>query len=274
MNRTSLGAGRMSSQLIPILDRSRSRLRIPENLLPEALEQVSGRRLASPVAVVRMESGGIMVDGNLDPLVTAMLKVIDSASLVVSVHVMAHGDTSLTTIHATPQRAVVTSSLDPDLIDVAPLRITRMPETLSDMILLRQPESVGSRPIRVPANDVARAEQLRNTPDMARAVLAGAGLDEEAIGVMLALQNPGTRQWRISSTWAVGDEQADTAELRGVDAGPAGQWLLAGSVERAENTLTLTPQGDGEVLRSLRRILPQFWVGTPLKRQATTGSRR
>lgn len=264
----------MSSQLIPILDRSRSRLRIPENLLPEALEQVGGRRLASPVAVVRMESGGIMAAGELDPLVTAMLKVIDAASLVVSVHVMAQGDTSLTTIHSTPQRAVVTSSLDPDLVDVSPLRITRMPEALSDIILVRQPESVGSRPIRVPANHVARAEQLRDAPDMARAVLAGAGLDDEAIAVMLALQNPGTRQWRISSTWAVADNQSDTAELRGVDAGPAGQWLLDGSIEQADDTLILTPQGDGEVLRSLRRILPQFWVGTPLKRQAASGARR
>jgi len=264
----------MSSQLIPILDRSRSRLRIPDSLLPEALEQISGRRLASPVAVVRMESGGIMTDGDLDPLVTAMLKVIDTASLVVSVHVMAHSDTSLTTIHATPQRAVVTSSLDPELIDIIPLRITRMPEALSDMILVRRPESVGSRPIRVSASDVARAEQLRKTPDMARAVLEGAGLDEEAIGVMLALQNPGTRQWRISSTWATGEDESNTAELRGIDAGPAGQWLLDGSIEQADNTLTFTPQGDGEVLRSLRRILPQFWVGTPLKPRVTTDARR
>lgn len=130
MNKTSLGAGRIASQLIPILDRSRSRLRIPANILPEALEQAAGRRLASPVAVVRMESGEIMVDGEFDPLVTAMLKVIDASSLVVAVNVMAHGDSSLTTIYATPQRAVVTSSLDPDLVDISPLRVARMPETL------------------------------------------------------------------------------------------------------------------------------------------------
>lgn len=254
----------MASQLIPILDRSRSRLRIPANILPEALHQVAGRRLASPVAVVRMESGGIMVDGDLDPLVTAMLKVIDAASLVVAVNVMAHGDSSLTTIHATPQRAVITSSLDPDLIDVAPVRVARMPETLSDIILVRQPESIGTRPIEIPAADVARAEQVRGTPDLARAVLAGAGLDDEAVDVMLAVQNPGTRQWRITSTWAVDDDNSDSAELRGIDAGPSGQWLLHGSNDGETDIISLTPQGDGDVLKALRGVLPQYWVGRPL----------
>ncbi|MEL7157366.1 MAG: hypothetical protein AAFN30_12300 [Actinomycetota bacterium] len=239
---------------------------MPANILPEALEQVAGRRLANPVAVVRMESGGIMVDGELDPLVTAMLKVVDTASLVVAVNVMAHGDASLTTIYATPQRAVITSSLDPDLVDIVPVRVARMPETLSDIILVRQPESIGKAPIEIPADDVARAEQLRGKPDLARAVLAGAGLDDDAVDVMLAVQNPGTRQWRITSTWAVDDDKSETAELRGVDAGPSGQWLLDGAVDNGINMISLAPQGDGDVLRALRRVLPQFWVGRPLSR--------
>lgn len=99
---------------------------------------------------------------------------------------------------------------------------------------------------------------------MARAVLAGAGLDNDAVDVMLAVQNPGTRQWRITSTWAVDDKSSQTAELRGVDAGVSGQWLLEGSIDGVRNTITLEPQGDGDVLRALRRVLPQFWVGRPL----------
>lgn len=264
MNRTSLGATRVASQLIPIFDRSRSRLRIPSTILSEALQQVSGTRLATPVAVVRMESGGIMANGALDPLVDAMLRVIEGASLSVSVQVTAHGDSSLTTMYATPQRAVIASSLDPDLVDISPVRIPRMPETLSDIILLRPPESTGERPIEVPSEVMAQAEKLKSHPDKARDAFRSAGLGDGDVEVLIAIQNPGSRQWRITSTWSVDDNAVDAAELRGVDAGPAGQWLLSGRLDEERGRYHLQPQGDGELLRALRGALPKYWVGRPL----------
>ena len=70
----------IGTQQLPILDRSRSRLRLPIEILPEALRQASGEGLASPLATVRLESGDIIVDGVLDPVAAEMLRVIAEAS--------------------------------------------------------------------------------------------------------------------------------------------------------------------------------------------------
>ena len=264
MSSTSQRTSRSTSQFVPIFDRSRSRLRLPAEILPEALRQASGEGLASPIAIVRMETGGIIVDGELDPLVTAMLRVIASASMMVAIDVQAHSDSSRTTIWATPNRAVITSSLEPELVDIRPVRIVRLPEMLSDIILLRPPEETAEQPLSLSTIVMAEADNLRAEPDKARAVLAAAGLSDRELGYVLAFQAPSTRRWRISSTWAT-DTGPQMAELRGLDAGSSGQWLIEMTGHRDRpGTMTFTPQGDGGVLGALRQILPRRWVGTAL----------
>lgn len=258
-----------SSRYVPILDRSRSRLRLPVELLSEALRQVSSEGLASPVATVRMETGGIMVDGKLDPLAKAMLQVISSASMMVAVDVQAHSDSSLTTIWGTPGRAVITSSLDCDLVDITPVRLARLPETLSDIILLRPPESTATGPVTVPTAVMAEADNLRADPDLARAALSKAGLPEASVELILAIQSASSRRWKISSTWSTDDGQ-QIAAVRGLDAGAAGQWLVEMTARRDRpGSMTLTPQSEGDTLKALRQVLPVRWVGTPLNPEAT-----
>ncbi len=262
--------------VIPILDRSRSRLRIPREILPEAIRQASREGLASPLATVRMETGGIIAGGRLDPIVAAMLNVIAEASLMLTIEVELEGDASETTIWATPARAVITSSLDPELVDVFPVRLPRLPETLTDVIMLRPPDSVAAQAITVAADAYHRAEEeSRQRPDAARAALDGAGLDEGDVDLLLALQAQSTRRWRVSSTWATEDGQ-ETARLSGFDAGARGQWLVAVGLddEGEEASLTFSPQGDGDTLRALRDVLPRRWVGTPLTPRPTKTARR
>lgn len=261
--------------VIPILDRSRSRLRIPREILPEAIRQASREGLASPLATVRMETGGIIADGRLDPIVAAMLNVIAEASLMLSIEVELEGDTSETTIWATPARAVITSSLDPELVDVSPVRLPRLPETLTDVIMLRPPDSVAAQAVTVAADAYGRAEEARHRPDAARAELDGTGLAQADVDLLLALQAPSTRRWKVCSTWATEDGQ-ETAELTGFDAGSRGQWLLEVGLdpEGAASTLTFSPQGDGDTLRALRDVLPRRWIGTPLTPRPTKTARR
>ena len=273
MARSSQVSGRGASQYVPVLDRSRSRLRLPAELLPEALRQASKEGLASPIATVRLETGGIIVDGELDPLAEVMLQVIAAASMMVAVDVQAHRDTSLTTIWATPNRAVLTSSLDLELVDIKPVRLARLPEILSDIILLRPPESTGEAPIVVSTATMAAADAVRADPDEARHALIEAGLGPDEIELVLAFQSPATRRWRISSTWAIEAGQ-QMAELRGLDAGAAGQWSIEMTGDRhGDGKLTFTPQGDGDVMGSLRQILPRRWVGRPLNPSARSDSR-
>ena len=239
---------------------------MPREILPEALRQASRQGLASPLATVRMETGGLLVDGRLDPVVAALLNVIADASLMLTIDVNYEGDASVTTIWATPHRAVVTSALDPELVDIHPVRLPRLPETLADVILHRPPDAVGDHPITVPtpAMTEAEAEAARPDPGAAQAVLVAAGVAADDAALVLALQAPSTRRWRISSTWAT-EEGQQMAHLRGLDAGPRGQWLIEATGHRGEPGLVrFLPQNDGDILRSLRAVLPRRWVGTAL----------
>jgi hypothetical protein len=255
--------------VIPILDRSRSRLRIPREILPEALRQASRQGLASPLAAVRLETGGVLVDGRLDPVVAAMLNVIADASLMLTADVQYEGDSSVTTIWATPHRAVMTSALDPELVDIHPVRLPRLPETLTDVIMLRPPEAVGGQTISVPVAELAEAEAeaARGRGEDAQAVLHGAGLSEAEAELALVFQAPATRRWRISSTWAA-EDGPQMAQLRGLDAGAQGQWLMEMTGEPSQpgqpGVMSFSPQNDGDILRALRVVLPRRWVGTAL----------
>ncbi len=261
--------------VIPILDRSRSRLRIPREILPEAIRQASREGLASPLATVRMETGGIIADGRLDPIVAAMLNVIAEASLMLTIEVELEGDASETTIWATPARAVITSSLDPELVDVSPVRLPRLPETLTDVIMLRPPDAVAAQTVTVAADPYRRAEEARHRPDAARAALEEGGVSGDDVDLLLAIQAPSTRRWHVTSTWAT-DSGRETAQLTGFDAGARGQWLLEAELdaEGRENSLTFAPQGDGDTLRALRDVLPRRWIGTPLTPRPTKTARR
>ncbi|MGF1599829.1 MAG: ESX secretion-associated protein EspG [Acidimicrobiales bacterium] len=245
-----------------MIDRSRSQLRLPVDIVSEALRQASGQGLASPLAAVRLETGGLMSDGELDPQAADLLRVIAAASLVVAVDVQFRTDQSLTTIWATPSHAVVTSSLDPGLVDVAAIRLTRLPETLSDVILLGRPAPSESRPVTVPISMLGIVEDTGD-PVTGREALTAAGIAPDAVERLLVFGSPTTRRWRISSTWAT-DEGPRTAELRGLDAFEQGQWLMELSGHRAGTEMVFTPQGDGDVLRALRGVLPRHWVGTAL----------
>lgn len=209
-----------------------------------------------------------MAEGKLHPAAAEMLQVIASASMMVAVDVQYDGDSSVTTIWATPSRAVVTSTLDAELVDIEPVRVARLPETLSDLILLGRPDYTASEPIAVSALVVAAAERLGHEPIRARRSLEAGGVDGDDIERLLAFQAPTTRRWRISSTWTTDGGQG-MAELRGLDAGPQGQWLMElGGDGSPESELVFSPQGDGDILRALREVLPRYWVGTALNPKA------
>jgi hypothetical protein len=270
VTRSRLWPGHQSSPLInradiPILDRSRSRLRMPREVLPEAVRQASRQGLASPLATVRLETGGIIIDGRLDPIVAAMLNVIVDASLVLTVDVELEGDASVTTIWATPHRAVVTSALDPELVDIHPVRIARLPETLADVIMLRPSDTVETRTVTVPTPLYQRTEALgAQRPDGARDQLLEAGVAADDAELILKFQAPSTRCWQIGSTWAT-EEGRQKALVRGLDTGARGYWRVHFSEEgQWDDQLTFVPQNGEDVLRALREVLPRRWVGTAL----------
>ncbi|MDH3300508.1 MAG: ESX secretion-associated protein EspG [Acidimicrobiia bacterium] len=258
-----------------ILDRSRCQLRLPANLVTESLRfahalkysrnGIAGTGAADSELVTQLRAAGIIVGDDLDPLAADLLRVANQASLIINVELRFGSDASSSTVWATPRQAVVSSSLDPAFAEFRPVDVMQLPYVLSELMVSRPPTHVADAPISVATQAVAEAEAVLDQPDRAAQILVDAGLSPEQAQTVLDFQDADVRRWRVNSTWSTDDGQ-DSSELRGIDAGENGQWLVAMTGSREDRgQLTFTPQGHGDVMRALRSILPRSWVGTPLK---------
>jgi len=252
-------------------------LRIPADLLTEALRIAhlqtipdlgTGSRSNGPSNEVLERLSPILADGELDPVALELLRVVNQASLMVAIDLSYLSDSSVPTIWATPREAVVSSSLDPDCIELRPVPVSQLPQVLAQLIVLRSPTFIGDAPITVSDRIVAEATAADGR-EAAVEVLTGGGLDADQAVLALDLQRPDVRRWRISSTWST-DGGPEMAELQGLDAGPSGQWLMTSTGPDESNPqITYVPQGHGEVMSSFRSVLPRNWMGTPLNRPPT-----
>ncbi len=275
------------SRLNPILDRSRAELRLPADLVTEALRiaQLQRYRMkfnrapenAEPPEgdiVERLQASGIIQSGpvadgaDLDPIAFELLDVVNMASLMITIDLRFGAHSSAPTIWATPKLVVSSSSLDPDYVEFSGAEVGQLPQLLAQLAVLRSPQFVGQSPIAVNTKALVEAEGKRQTPEAAIEVLMAGGLELDQAKRVLAFQGDGVRRWRIRSSWST-DEGQKLAELRGLDAGVDGQWLLALTGSRDQNgQMNFTPQGHGELMKALRSVLPKHWVGTPLTQPA------
>ncbi|MEL6984345.1 MAG: hypothetical protein AAFO29_18100, partial [Actinomycetota bacterium] len=175
-------------------------------------------------------------------------------------------DASAATIWATPRQAVVSNPIDPAQVELELVPVTQLPQILAQLVVLRSPDWVGDAAMSVGVETLSEALG-RSSRDEAIVVLAEDGLDTEQSLLVLDLQLPDVRRWRISSSWSTETEPGG-AELRGLDAGPSGQWLEATTPGESDGPglRTFTPLGHGEGMSALRAVLPRNWMGIPLKR--------
>lgn len=260
----------------PLLDRSRARLRLPADLLAPALD------LAEVESMVRVELrpasqtataeqvgrlANLMAGDHLDPIAVEVLQVVNKASLMVAVDLSYGPDASAATIWATPRQAVVSNPIDPTLVELEMAPVNQLPQILAQLVVLQSPSWVGDGAMSVGVDTLSEALG-QSSRDGAIGVLARDGLDTEQSLLILDLQLPEVRRWRISSSWST-ENDPEGAELRGLDAGPSGQWLesTTPSQEGQQGLRTFTPLGHGEGMSALRAVLPRNWMGIPLKRR-------
>lgn len=262
---------------VPLLDRSRARVRLPADLLTPALElaeiesmvhadsrqprDAAGKKLAGQLA-------NLMDGDHLDPIAVQVLQAVNKASLMVAVDLSYGPDASAATIWATPRQAVVSNPIDPAQVELELVPVTQLPQILAQLVVLHSPDWVGDGPMSVGVETLSEALG-RSSRDEAIVVLAEDGLDTEQALLVLDLQLPDVRRWRISSSWST-ETEPEGAELRGLDAGPSGQWLESTTPGEADRPglRTFTPLGHGEGMSALRTVLPRNWMGIPLKRGA------
>jgi hypothetical protein len=264
----------------PLLDRSRAQLRLPSDLVSESLRIAHVQSIPdvdidlvatapSPDAIDRLDEGEILVGGKLDEVAFELLDVVNQASLMVAVDLRYLADSSVPTLWATPREAVVSSSLDPDFVEFRPVPVSQLPQVLAQLIVLRSPKFIGDVPISINSQILSDAEQAPDR-ESAIAIMTEGGLDADQAVLVLDLQRPDVRRWRISSTWST-EDGTQSADLRGIDAGPSGQWLVAMTdPSGAQGQMTFAPQGHGEVMSAFRSVLPKNWTGTPINQPPTT----
>lgn len=265
---------------VAILDRSRAALRLPTDLLVESLKIAHVERQKKKfdrlpkgdseeldsASIERLERAGVFHEGMLDPIAFELLDVVNTASLTITVDLRFGPQASAPGIWATPKLAVVSSSIDPHYVEFSGSEVGQLTQLLAQHVVLRSPQFIGQAPISVNINSLIEAEAKRHLPKEALEILGEAGLDDEQAQRVLIFQGDLVRRWRITSRWST-DEGQQGAELRGLDAGPDGQWLLGLTGSRNKNgQMTFTPQGHGDMMKALRSILPRNWVGTPLSK--------
>ncbi|MGH1487821.1 MAG: hypothetical protein ACRBK7_00255 [Acidimicrobiales bacterium] len=278
--KSEMASGNAKNEGSPILDRSRAQLRLPTDLVTETLRiaHVQSMPNVDPDStpepptdrtVARLEKSGVLVDGVLDPIAFELLDVVNQASLIVAVDLHCMDDSSVPTVWSTPRQAVVSGTLDPDYIEFRPVAVSQLPQVLGELIVLRSPRFIGDVPISINSQILSKAKGLIDDREEALAVLTEGGLDSDQAVLALDIQRPDVRRWRITSTWSTDDGQ-ETTELRGLDAGLSGHWLIGSTTGDDEvGQLTFTPQGHGEVMSAFRSVLPKNWMGTPLNRAGT-----
>jgi hypothetical protein len=265
-----------AEQQLPILDRSRSHLRLPVAMVTEAMRIAhlqsmpeSSTSGSTSRSVRALEEAGIMTAGLLDPVAYELLNVVNRASLLVAVDLRYGDDSSVPTIWATPRRAVLSGSIDPGVAEFRSVPVNQLPQLLAELIVLQSPDFVAEGPLSVGSETLGRAAESDDRQS-AVAVLAEGGLHTDEASLILDLQRPDVRRWKITSTWSTDDGQ-ETSELQGVDAGPSGQWLIgytggANGDDGGSGQVTYNPQGHGQVMSAFRSVLPRNWTGTPLNR--------
>lgn len=254
-----------------LLDRSRARMRVPTELFDEVLQLAptwmgsdadgGARRNRKPD---RAQQFAALFDGDrLDPVAEELIGVVNRASLIVAVDVSYRDDSSAATVWATPRMAVASTGLDRAQTELGLIPVNQLPQFLAQLIVLRPAVHVADRPLSIDAHALSRA-LAESDPDDAVDLLMAEGIDPDAAHVLLRLHQPEARRWRISSSWST-ESGPEEAELRGVDAGPDGQWLEATEGPgRIHGQHIFTPLDHGEGMSALREVLPRNWLGVPL----------
>ncbi len=263
------------SGIVPLLDRSRAQLRLPIDMMDDVLRLAHDLAMPQvgeegPVAGLdattrtQLRAAGVLNGDELDQVAAELLEVVNNASLTITVELTYGDDASVSTIWATPRRAVASGSLDPDAMDYRHVPITQLPQVLAELVVLRSPQFVGDVPISINGPILSKVDP--DDGDEAIEQLVDGGLDGDQAVIMLDLQRSNVRRWNLRSVWST-ESGRDSTELRGLDAGPSGQWLIASTTaDVTRGQLTYTPQGHGEVMSAFRSVLPRNWMGTPLHR--------
>mgnify|MGYP001822518915 CR=1 FL=1 len=244
----------------PVLDAGRRALTLPRRLVPVAMllrTGTTGTGDPAPAgAISELERAGISRGGMLHPLAADLLAVVTGPTTVVSTEVTTDR-TDIATIWHRKGRAVLGRPQGPDAFGLHEIEPSLLAFHLAQLTQLRaapEPPFLGSTAVR--ADVLEEAENLwHEDPATAAKLLVAGGTAPQWADRLVLAHRLRLRTWCATSLWTTADHSHHDAELRVLDAGDLGYWVVAN--EPAETpSFRFTVVSVDEVLNRIQALVP------------------
>jgi len=246
----------------PVLDAGRRALTLPRRLVPVAmLLRTGGPTEADPAltrAICELERAGISRNGALHPLAADLLSVVTGPTSVVSTEVTEEV-TEIATIWHHNGRAVLGRPSGDDAFALFSIEPPLLPFHLAQLTkIVARPDPSFTGSFTVPAEAMEVAESLWTAnPESASGVIVAAGVEAPWAKRLVLAHRSRLRSWCATSLWTDIDHSHHDAELRVLDAGHLGYWVVANE-PAATATFRFTVVTLDGILERIRALLPSI----------------
>lgn len=245
---------------LPVLDAGRRALTLPRRLVPVAMLLRTGGLDETDATMTRaiseLERAGISRGGSLHPLAADLLSVVTGPTTVVSTEVTEES-TEIATIWHHNGKAVLGRPSAHDAFALHSIEPHLLPFYLAQLTrIVARPTPGFSGSVTVPADALEIAEDLWATdPAAATAMIAGVGVEEQWAKRLVLAHRSRLRTWYATSLWTEVDHSHHDAELRVLDAGRLGYWVVTNEPKETP-TLRFTVATLDEILERIRALIP------------------
>lgn len=207
-----------------------------------------------------LTAAGVATERRLPGWIAELAEVVAAPGLRIVVEVSAGDAVVVHQLWATPRRAVVSTPIDDQIIELRGLETAMLPFELARIVGLG-PRPVPTDPasITLAATALAAAIEALETHgrEHARQILVEHGSSAHHADLVADICTCRHTTWRVTSVWKPTPDSQTTRALTVVDAGDAGLWLSEPDDPRDTGTsVTLTATRPSRAWRQLLDLLP------------------
>lgn len=247
-------------------------LHLPRTLIPAlmmlAAEAVPAAAISHD-AIHQLERLELACDGRATPLGRRLVDDMTEAELVISIECETADLPYRSTIWARSSGAIWGRPVDSDVFELRRIDPIQLP------LLLAQVTDVGRRPrppfsgtVAIPTGPLDAVRSGHHDHETAFGILVAAGVEPAWADRLLIAWDHRRIEWTVASVWTDPDGDHGSAEVRVLDAGPAGYWHVHAN---EDGTTSFTVGSLESVMRWLRRTVPG-WCGRELPDQTSAAS--
>jgi hypothetical protein len=207
-------------------------------------------------AIAELERAGISRNGSLHPLAADLLSVVTGPTTVVSTEVTEES-TEIATIWHHNGKAVLGQPSANDTFVLHSIEPSLLPFYLAQLTRIEaRPSFSFSGSVTVAAETLEVAEDhWASNPARAMAAISSAGVEARWAERLVLAHRSRLRTWCATSLWTEIDHSHHDAELRVLDAGRLGYWVVSNEPADAP-TFRFTVATFDQILQRIRALVP------------------